>query len=120
MKVVINRCYGGFSLSQKALEYLDEAVGPRHIDTMDIADNRSEPYLVETVAALGQEASGLYSRLSIVEWPENIPYKITEYDGWESVTIDLIEFMKKHMNEINNSETPLASELKEYYNHLNN
>ena len=118
MKMVINQCYGGFNVSQKVFEYLDKVRAPKHIDELYLDDNRSDPYLVEAVETLGEEANGRNSKLAIVEWPDNIPYKVTEYDGWEEVTIHITEFMRKHIKELENSETPLASDLKEYYNHI--
>ena len=118
MKVVINNCYGGFNVSQKVFEYLDKVGAPKHIDEMYLDDNRNDPYLVEAVETLGKEANGRNSKLAIVEWPDCIPYKVTEYDGWEQVTINMTDLMKKHMKELDNSETPLASELKEYYKHI--
>jgi hypothetical protein len=91
-KVVINRCFGGFGLSQAAVEWLqvrgaDDKVksssffGTHHHWTGD----RHDPLLVECVETLGSErASGHYADLEVVEIFGN-QYRIDEYDGQESV-----------------------------------
>ena len=79
MKVVINRCYGGFSLSEKAMKFLGVDSG-----WPDIA--RNDPKLVECVEKLGEAASyGLGSSLYVVEVPDDVKWTITEYDGVEQV-----------------------------------
>ena len=80
MKIVINACYGGFSLSQKAKEYL-------RFDGIDWLDlKRDDPKLVECVEALGDAASGKYSLLKVVEIPNDVEWEIEEYDGCEWVS----------------------------------
>ena len=78
MKVVINRCYGGFGLSEKAMKFL--RVGS---EWPDIA--RNDPKLVECVEKLGEEANGRYAELKVVEIPDDVNWKIGEYDGLEWV-----------------------------------
>ena len=78
MKVVINRCYGGFGLSEKAMKFL--GVGS---EWPDIA--RNDPKLVECVEKLGEEANGMYAELKVVEIRDNINWEIGEYDGLEWV-----------------------------------
>lgn len=78
MKVVINRCYGGFSLSEKAMKFL--GVGS---EWPDIA--RDDPKLVECVEKLGEEANGAYAELKVVEIPDDVNWEIGEYDGLEWV-----------------------------------
>ena len=78
MKVVINRCYGGFGLSEKAMKFLG-------IDSSwpDIARNDSK--LVECVEKLGEEANGMCAELKVVEIPDDVNWEIGEYDGLEWV-----------------------------------
>lgn len=78
MKVVINRCYGGFGLSEKAMKFLE-------VDSRwpDIA--RNDPKLVECVEKLGEEANYIYAKLKVVEIPDDVNWKIGEYDGLEWV-----------------------------------
>ena len=78
MKVVINRCYGGFGLSEKAMRFL--GVGS---EWPDIA--RDDPKLVECVEKLGEEANDTYAELKVVEIPDDINWEIGEYDGLEWV-----------------------------------
>lgn len=98
MKVVINRCFGGFGLSDKALLMLKEkgwAVEKTSVLlnneywTTDPRQNndlfRSHTDLVEVVEALGDSANGAYSKLKVVEIPDGIEYEIDECDGIEEI-----------------------------------
>ena len=82
MKVVINGCYGGYSLSDEALAYLGIPGGSRYTYDHD----RTNPKLVECVEKLGEAAShGLGSSLYVVEVPDDVEWTITDYDGIEQV-----------------------------------
>ena len=82
MKVVINGCYGGYSLSDGALDYLGIPGASRY--TYD--NDRTNPKLVECVEKLGEAAShGLGSSLYVVEVPDDVEWTITDYDGIEQV-----------------------------------
>ena len=91
-KVVINTCYGGFSLSKEASEYLNEMYGlninPVYGFLPDSDDEyipRHDKRLIEAVETLGEDrASGYCSKLTIVEISTPC-YRIDEYDGMESV-----------------------------------
>ena len=84
MKVVFNNCYGGFGLSNKALEMLSSIKGYTVTnDDFDSAESRIDQDLVAVVETLGEEANTPYSNLQIKEIFE--PYRIEEYDGIESV-----------------------------------
>ena len=86
-KVVINACYGGFNLSEKAEKWLTD----RGVSLDDL--ERHNPLLVKCVETLGEGAGGECSKLKIVEINNN-KYRIVEYDGWESVeTPDSIEWI---------------------------
>ena len=109
-KVVYNNCYGGFSISMKAVNWLeehcnDEALRKR-IKTIKINDlssdvslkheylcydisnlfndKRHHPDLVAVVEALGKDANGSCANLAIKEICGN-QYRIDEYDGAEDV-----------------------------------
>ena len=83
-EVVINVSYGGFCLSDKAIQYLAD-------HGLDIEDHypsqnelpRHHPLLVQCVKELDKEAGGQYSDLTIVK--VNGLYRIHEYDGSESI-----------------------------------
>lgn len=80
MKFVLNKCYGGFSLSKKAQEMLG-------VDSpFASAFDRNDPKLIEVVEKLGKEANGNYTELVVVEIPsEATDYEIDNYDGIENI-----------------------------------
>lgn len=105
-KVVFNNCYGGFSISLKAVEWLehnseDEALLAhiKHwreiylLDSTVLLDyavseffdrKRHHKDLVAVVEALGDEANGSCAHLGIAQIRGN-QYRIEEYDGAEEV-----------------------------------
>lgn len=84
-KVVINTCYGGFGMSDKMIAWLHEH-GANGGDVFAL--KRHDKLLVEAVENLGSEASAEHSSLTVVEIQGNI-YRITDYDGWESIETPL-------------------------------
>lgn len=84
MKVVINRCFGGFGLSKEALEFL----GADYDFEYDRYEMRTDAKLIECVEQLGERANGEYSELKIVEVPDDVDWHIEEYDGMETVEED--------------------------------
>ncbi len=103
MKVVVNHCYGGFSLSSKAileffkrkeitcypeeeswgtLYWLDEEKTKTFYDR-DV--DRSDPDLVAVVEELGSESFGTCAKLDVVDIPDGTDYFIDEYDGMETI-----------------------------------
>ncbi|PNX47175.1 MAG: hypothetical protein BV459_05000 [Thermoplasmata archaeon M11B2D] len=86
MKVVINKCFGGFSLSPLAMKRMAEMQG--NADSVSLnkrPKNRSDPILVAVVEELGNAANGEYAKLSVVEIPDDVEYTIEEYDGMEHI-----------------------------------
>lgn len=105
MKVVINRCYGGFGLSDKATQrygelkglklvweksdcgyndyYIGEISNDTYFSCYDI--KRVDPILIQVVEELGAEADGQYAELAIIEIPDDVEWGIEEYDGREWV-----------------------------------
>jgi hypothetical protein len=79
MKVVINRCWGGFDLSDKAMAMF-KALGGNNADS-----DRDNPILVKVVETLGEEANTEYSSLKVVEIPDGVDYYIDDYDGMETI-----------------------------------
>jgi hypothetical protein len=96
-KVAYNACYGGFSISKKAIAWLienekdtlekDGLLDKLHTDTFSYVSDglRSHPSLIKVIETLGQEANGMYARLSIKKLDDDALYRITEYDGFEDV-----------------------------------
>ena len=69
MKIVVNKCFGGFSISEK----VRDALG---LDSVYDEVDRTDP----------NEASGRAARLRIVNIPDNsTDWEIDEYDGAEGV-----------------------------------
>ena len=82
MKIVINKCYGGFSLSNKAFIQYKE-LGGKSSSYYEI--ERNEPLLVQVVEELGKESWGSCAELKVVEIPDDVQWTIEDYDGIESV-----------------------------------
>jgi len=105
MKIVINNKYGGFGLSNEAIErYLElrkipysktnkpngevvfEAGGQVYdLEYITYDLDRSDSCLIQTIEELGEKANGRNAELIIVEVNENEIFYIEEDDGWESV-----------------------------------
>lgn len=107
MKIVINSDFGGFGLSDKAMElYLtrkglpfvkeDWKFGSSNRFIFMKSDDkkecyfeseieRNDPILIQVVEELGDEANGSYSSLKVVEIPDDVKWIIYEYDGIESI-----------------------------------
>jgi len=135
MLIVINRCYGGFGLSNKAVlklikmkssaikkmsikeyygnsinwqkEFNQDKKGMKRLDkyliheylsgqlydnnynnvsyVYSFNEDRTHPDLIKVIQELGDDANGSHAKLKIVEIPDNVKYKITEYDGIEIV-----------------------------------
>lgn len=83
MKIVINRCYGGFSLSPEATALL--ACKGYDKEKKCWMDDRCNPDLVSLVETLGPIANGKHCHLKVLEIPDDVQYTIEEYDGMEWV-----------------------------------
>lgn len=89
-KIVINRCYGGFSLSKEAKNRYKEATQdipkPKHW-YMDTDVRRDDPVLIQIIETMGlQAAGGGFAKLKIIEIPDEIPsdgWIVQDYDGME-------------------------------------
>ena len=83
-KIVINACHGGFGLSDTAqLKYLELTGYNLPEYHWEIA--RDNPHLVQVVLRLGGAANTRYSKLKVVEIPDDVEWTIHEYDGMEWV-----------------------------------
>lgn len=104
MKIVYNRCYGGFSLSEAAIKLGRKLSGnPEWPEPCLVGDTysngevikvfygggrsleRDDKILVAVVEQLGKAANGAYSELCITDLPQGTLWHIDEYDGYESV-----------------------------------
>jgi len=78
MKIVLNKDYGGFSVS----DYVR--------DTLDLEDNysadRKDPRLIKLIEDFPDRCDGTFATLKIVEIPdEATDYYISDYDGLETI-----------------------------------
>lgn len=86
MTFILNKCYGGFSLSQFAIDKLGLS---SHSYGYDF-DN-SDPLMVDALASLiaefgSEKCSGDLAKLRVVEIPDcTTDYQIDEYDGFETI-----------------------------------
>jgi hypothetical protein len=110
MKVAINTEFGGFELSKEAFSNLLTRKGVAfEIETVDNWDranfyqaghlgnsdhfigqyeytnNRADADLVAVIDDMGFAAGGMYSRLKLVEIPDDVEFEIAEYDGIEHI-----------------------------------
>jgi len=106
MKIVINRDFGGYGLSDQAVREYGKRKGLNLVEdgpddhgftyfyVNEIDENnyfsdreieRNDPVLVEIVERLGSEANGRYSNLKIVEIPDDVDWEVMEYDGMEHI-----------------------------------
>lgn len=105
-RIVINKCFGGFSISEKGLEFManrgcsEASVALENLRSYQ-ADNvahgwsksnsggrdfpRDNWHLIAAVEILGREANGDCAELAIIEIPEDVNWTIDDYDGAESV-----------------------------------
>lgn len=81
MLMVLNKCWGGFSLSEQAAEVLGLDSGYSDIDPTD-------PDLIALIRERGSDwVSGRCAHLCIVEIPdEATDWEMNEYDGIETIT----------------------------------
>lgn len=84
MTFVLNKCYGGFSLSDFAVEKL----GLEDECDFDCGDELMVDALASLIVEFGSEkCSGDCASLQVVEIPDDCTdYEVNEYDGFESIT----------------------------------
>ena len=86
MKLVINTCYGGFSVSDAGVDRYLEITGikpSKNFYNRDIP--RDDPALVQVVEEMGADADGRCAELKVVDIPDDVQWQIEEYDGREWV-----------------------------------
>jgi hypothetical protein len=110
--VLYNDCYGGFGMSQLALDKYNEKMKKIDPDFKEVKYDwqisRSDPYLVEVYNELGSEQfSGKYAKVTDCEIPKEYKncYHIEDYDGKESVSIRYETYRLCKLKSIANDET---------------
>jgi hypothetical protein len=97
MKIVVNKCYGGFSVSKDVYDELsipwdgygyisNDELG---IDSENFTAYRADSRLIKAIEKVGlKKASGALADLVIVNIPNNIDWYIDDYDGIETIHED--------------------------------
>lgn len=91
MKIVLNKCCGGYALSEEAYKYMGMEFSPYEKEIgcgVAFENDRSNFKLVECVEVLGDKASDACSKLVVVEIPDGISYEINDDIGYEWVEIN--------------------------------
>jgi hypothetical protein len=111
MKVAINRCFGGFGLSDEGFEKLLERKGiafekedatsrimgasyykdgmcgtdEGYLAQYEFYADRSDPDLIAVIQEMGQASWGFAAEIAIIDIPDDVEWHIHEYDGLEHV-----------------------------------
>jgi len=84
--IIINICYGGFGVSDKALKDL----GISTEIFLDSEKLRTNKELIELLIKKGSEyCSNRFAKLALVKIPKGTPWEISDYDGIESLVMYL-------------------------------
>jgi hypothetical protein len=116
MKVAINRCFGGFGISNEAFEKLLDRKGiafdkveatedrklmgasyyeaghsgddDHYLSDYDMTQDRADVDLIAVIEEMGAAANSWAADIAIVEIPDDVKWHIHEYDGLEHVAED--------------------------------
>lgn len=81
MKIVVNKCFGGFSVNDNIVNMLN--LESRY-DFL-LRNDRTNVKLIELIES-GEDVNGEFANLIVVEIPDDATdYIIDEYDGYENV-----------------------------------
>jgi hypothetical protein len=85
-QIIINADFGGFGISEHALELYKILSGIPPIEKVDSWEiSRDDAILVQIVEQLGESANTSYSALKVVEIPDDVEWHIESYDGLEHI-----------------------------------
>lgn len=94
MKIVVNKCYGGFSVSKRVYDKLGikwNGYGYLTNEDFGISNEnydayRADPRVIKIIEEIGEkEASGHLAELQIIDIPDGIEWEIDDYDGKERI-----------------------------------
>jgi hypothetical protein len=105
MKVLINAEFGGFGLSQEAIDMFNERSEKKVKYSFELTDkHRSDPILISIVEELGERANDGYSELEIATIPDGYDYAISDYDGLESIHLEVREDHLRKLIQLGNED----------------
>jgi hypothetical protein len=85
-KIVINTDFGGFGLSDEALELYKVLMEIPLVTNLCYWEiDRDDPVLIQIIEQLGDKANDRYATLKVVEIPDDVEWHIHEYDGMEHI-----------------------------------
>lgn len=84
MKIIVNRCYGGFCVNPIAAKAAGLGDAEIRNPGMEV---RTSPALIDLIGRWGADAvGGKFSALEVIDLPTNLTdCEVSEYDGFESV-----------------------------------
>jgi len=102
--VLTNRCYGGFSLSLKAIRAYNSECAPDNLLSVCTHTTiaRTDRLLAKIYTHMLDEANGAFAKLDIC-WVDDrfeAYVNINEHDGYESVSIDFQKYQLDSIKEI--------------------
>jgi hypothetical protein len=87
MKILYNTCYGGFNFSKQFVKEFNDRHPDRPKKLEEWNEERTDPDVIALFEEKGSVwSSGAYSNLDIEEIPDDVEFRIREYDGMESVS----------------------------------
>ena len=123
IEVLLNDCYGGWKISNKAIELYKLR---KTKDPNNYLSRRSDPILVQIYKEFGDEFDGgKHSKTGIEKIPKKYEkyYIISEYDGLESVEIDYtlyeLDNLKQKIKEILENDSMDNDEKINQFNKMN-
>ena len=84
-RIVVNKKFGGFSLSDYAVLLLEREGIDCQRGRRDDNEFRTDPKVIEVVEKLGQKANGSAAALVVVDVPDDVQWYIDGFDGVETV-----------------------------------
>jgi len=106
---VINSCYGGFDVSEFAMQLYRQRYkkkyGKKYEGEYVFGIGRKDPILIDLVKEFPTQVSGKYSNLQIVYYPSKYDgfFNVSECDGLENGYIDKPAYMLANINRIASS-----------------
>lgn len=97
MKVIVNNCFGGYSVSEEAIDLYRQLSGTTDPISRYAEWLRTDPIMIDVVEKLGQRANGRAAELVTIEVPDGYDYRINDYDGLESIYLTIRE---DHLREL--------------------